>query len=686
MKKTLLITILLLVLAGVSSQIPAPAYALQARPQVLIPLSAQGAAADLELITQIQNLLPGKKLTIALAPIAVASSPHYIAPAEREILLGQSEAGRARLEEICNRLISAGCKVVLVPAFTRVDADSNITLAAVPQQLSAIVLSGDQPDTALQVLSQTQLEDRFMQAVKSGTILAGKGTVVPALGFVIPVPDSSLPDLEQPLRFFPVQADPESILRPFPFSLNRAWVEGSGSSLSDLALIANNITQPYLPHLGIGLTHGTGFLANGQDKIDKIFGNGVLSIFDAETYHAADGVQYVGEDNFLSMRNILFHVLPPGEARYDLGTRRTSIGAPPDVISRAYSFVDQESQGSGALTLTSSLGDNSFSQKVLVDFTNQAGGETARIAFIAVDFNTDPAAQALYETYSDLLPRPPLLVDLPGDASQTVVQLDDFTGILVTGADPAALKPEVLAPVKDAWLNGAAVLANDGAAAALGAAYAASQDPLTSGEKASEESYRLDEWILSGSSIVNAIIAPHASDRQQWANLITSVFENPTLLGIGLSTNSVLQIKDGEAKVMGEDPVFLVDLRSASLGLGSNQNIQIANGLVDIYAPGEQLEAVDADVHYAPVRMSTPSIPTITPTPTLTATPTNTPTPLPPTATPKTPKPTATLRPTSTPVPVPPAASVNSARLMVIAAGIAVLVVLIGASIGYRTR
>jgi hypothetical protein len=69
-------------------------------------------------------------------------------------------------------------------------------------------------------------------------------------------------------------------------------------------------------------------------------------------------------------------------------------------------------------------------------------------------------------------------------------------------------------------------------------------------------------------------------------------YHHPTKLAIGIDRDTALEIDRMGARVIGDNAVFVLDFRTAELEVGDNRSYVIANGLVDVFIPGEEL--VDA--------------------------------------------------------------------------------------------
>jgi hypothetical protein len=186
--------------------------------------------------------------------------------------------------------------------------------------------------------------------------------------------------------------------------------------------------------------------------------------------------------------------------------------------------------------------------------------------------------------------------------------------------------------------------------------------------------------------LLNITVLPGLLANNRWQDLIELGYQRPQLLTLGLNRDTALELTETEVSVLGQNVIFLLDLRNAILENDLNAEIGFANGLLDVYVPGERIRSEIADINSAPLRVATPDLTTPTITPTITATslppakPTNTPFPTETRGRP----PTRTPRPTITPPVVPPPGNPEQANLMIFLAIFSVLIVLLGVWINRR--
>ncbi len=238
----------------------------------------------------------------------------------------------------------------------------------------------------------------------------------------------------------------------------------------------------------------------------------------------------------------------------------------------------------------------------------------------------------------------------------------------------------MLEPIKPAWLKGLPLLADNGGAAMIGTVFSAHAPTPAD---ADEAEFAVQKSLLQGTTkIVNGLdlldmtVEPQLLNDNRWGRLFSLAYDQPDRLAVGLTQNSALEITRSGARTLGDNALVTLDLRNAALELGTNNGFVIANGLLDVFAPGEAVKPVNADVQAAPARAATPALPTITPTPTATATPTVTPTPLPPTATP-----TPTLTPTATSTATPKPTALPDGATTATSEGLPLVPIAIGAGV-----
>ena len=394
------------------------------------------------------------------------------------------------------------------------------------------------------------------------------------------------------------------------------------------------------------------------------------------------------------MHNILVHLLSPGSSSYNLITKQPSLGAPKAHIERAFDAL-QLPVGAGALVLAGNLDQTLEDSPILARFVNLCGGNKANILIVASGYPSDSSAQSAADRFMAALPVPSQSLIISQDANQTIELPEAISGLILIGRDQSLIRSVLLTPIKNRWLSGVPLLADNAGAAVTGTFYSAhaptpgeSEDEQ---EAATQKSFILGNTTLQvGMGLLNLTIEPQIINDNRWGRWFSLAYNHPNLLTIGLPDNTAIEITNNNSLVIGDNAVFVFDLRNANLDLGTNQGFVIANGLLDVFAPDEVILPQIADIDASPIHAPTPKV--VTPTeialiPTLAPTATMQPTPKEPiptaTAEPKQPPPKPP-RPTSTPLTIPPPADPVRSNWMIILGIAAVLVVFLGVWLNRR--
>lgn len=631
----------LLPVADLRAQEPTP-------PPMLVPMG--GGYADLYrgfsqlLVSRARNGVV-KVLVIAAS---YSSNPVAITPGERETNLQDAQRRRYELEEACKRAAPAGvtCSAVVVPVFVREDA---LTLPLgdyfTPDVTGVFFLGGDQT-AAMQVLANTPVEEALADLYARGVVIGGTsaGCGVQSRAMLATYAENFA--ASNALDFGAAEVWATEERRGLSFGLEHAILDQHFHQRGRLGRLLNAIAQPGVPHMGIGVDAYTGIRVDEGRYLRGAFGLYTVTVLDAETYHAADSVRYRGPRHTLGLRNVLVHLLAPGEVEYDLVERTTSLGAPAPRVERSYEAL-RLPEGAGPLFIgggQTTLEGNA----VLARFAELSGGAGGKVLVIATGYaNERPALRAADKVAKALgVPAQSLFVP-PQDATPVAVP-EDVTGIVLLGMDASLINPAALAPVGEAWRRGVPLLADGAAAGVIGLVYSPYGPTPLEGEereiatqKAFLEGYT---QLAPGLGLVKATFEARVLEDVRWGRLFSLAYQQPQALAVGLTENTALEIGYDGTFQRGENVIFVLDLREARLGWGSNRAYVIANGLLDVFAPGEAVAPEVADVT---ARLQPEPTPQLAPTatPTVAATPTIAPT--------ATPTPAPTVAPTPTPEPEP---------------------------------
>jgi cyanophycinase-like exopeptidase len=630
------------------------------------------------------------QVKILVLPFASASDPVSITAEERATLLNTAEERRFQIEEACKRAApqNVTCQAMLAPILTHSDAEDPAATKFFTADLSAIFMLDGDPAIGMRVILGTPLELALGDAYKNGVIVAGTGAGGNLQSTALLAGYRPGFTAENALTFGAVDVWGASGKRGLAFSIKNAILDTHAYRNNQLGRLLNAIALPDVPHVGLGVDEFTGVNVYDETRLQDVFGLYTMLIFDAETYHAADAVSYTVPGNLLSLRNVLVQMLSSGKFSYDVGKRVLSIGTKAQP-SRAKVTRDFEAltlpKKAGPLILSGDLSAALTDNAILKRFVQFAGGDQAQILIVAAGYPSQNSAQVTADQYAAALGVPSQLV--VANQAQAVKISANVTGILLIAEDQSQVDAGLLEPIKTAWTNGLPVLADNGGAAVVGQSFSAhGPTPLDvdEAEVAVQKSFLQGTTkIATGLGLLDITIEPQLLNDNRWGRLFSLAYNVPEAVAFGLTQNTALEITADGARVVGDNVIVALDLRNAALDLGTNDGFVIANGLLDVFGPGDAVAPSGADVNASPTGVPTPALPTSTPTPAPTATPTTPPTSLPtftmtPTATPTaTPTTTATLIPTEVPFGTSTSGEVLPILPITIGAGILLFIVVL---------
>lgn len=585
---------------------------------------------------------------LILAP-SYSTNPDSITDAERQVNLEDAKIRRAELEGACQRAAPEGvtCTAELLPVFVRGDALDPMILEAFDQPVDAFYFLGGDQTVAMQVLANTPLEDAIAAAYENGALIAGTsaGSGVQAANMLGGYNDNFARNNALNFGSSDVWNTPDR--RGLYFTVQKALLDQHFYQRSRLGRLLNAIALPGVPHVGIGVDAFTGVHIYNEERLEDVFGLYTVTILDAETYHAAEAVTYNGPRHTLGLRNVLLHLLAPGDFSYDLGTRQVSLGAPLPVVERSFDALALP-EGAGSLILGGNLLDNVEGSPVLARFVELCGADSdAKILVIAAGYPTDASGERNAGKFAEALGAPADVLVLPEDATEPLaLPLDaGYTGLLLTARDPSQLDPALLAQVRDAWLSGLPLLADDAAAALAGSVFSAHAPNANADDQelVTQKSFWLGRTdIRPGLGLLSIAVEPQILSDNRWGRFYALAYDDPSRLTLGLTDDTALLLTpDSEPTLLGDNVLFTLDLHAAQLALGTNDGYVIGNGLLDVFAAGETVVPAMADVNAAPVPQPTPDLSTPEPTP-------------------EAPEPTASPEPTAAPTAAPPAPTAAS--------------------------
>ncbi|RPI27889.1 MAG: cyanophycinase, partial [Chloroflexota bacterium] len=540
------------------------------------------------------------KVKILVLPIAYASNPENITETERRDDLKLADIRRVEIQDACTQ---AGgpqitCEAILAPILVRSDALNQAILDQFTNDLSAVFILGGDQATAMQVIAGTPVEQAMAALYRKGLIIAGTsaGAAVQSTTMLAGLNPGYTE--ASGLNFGAVDLWNSADKHGLSFGIRNAIVEQHFYQRGRFGRLLNAISLPGVPHVGVGIDASSGVHVFNGSRLEKAFGLYTVTILDAETYHSAEGMHYrsceapVDCAPTMSLRNVLVHLLSPGDFWYDLTIRKHSLGAPAAPLERSFETLSLP-QGAGPLILGGDLSTSVEDSPVLSRFVELSGGEQARILVIAAAFSTDVSSQRIADRIAEALGVTTKTQIITRNATEAVRLRESYSGIILVARDQSKIKPELLKPVKDAWLAGLPVLVDNAAAAVVGAYYSAhGPTPLegVQAEIAAQKSF-LEGYtqVKPGLGMLDITIEPQVLSNNRWGRLFSLAYTHPDLLTIGLNRGMALELTREGARVIGDNALLVLDLRSALRSLGTNRGFVIANGLLDVFAGDESV-------------------------------------------------------------------------------------------------
>lgn len=602
---------------------------------LLIPIGGGYSDVYSGLCQEVVQRAENNTVKILVLPATYSSNAETISDGERQVNMTDAEQRRYEVEQACQRAAGEGVTVsaVIVPVFTRSDALLPENAALFTPDITAIFILGGDQTVAMRAIGNTPIETAMAELFAQGTIVSGTSAGGGMLAAAMLAGYNLNFAAESALKFGAADVWRAPDLHGLSFSLPNAILDQHFFQRARLGRLLNAILLPGGPHIGIGVDAYTGVKIANQQRVFGVFGLYTVMVLDAETYHAADAVSYVGEENMVSVRNVLFHLLAKNSSSYDLLTRQSSLAAAQPLLARQADFLPLP-PGAGDLFLAGNLLSSLPENAILKQFEASLPAGEGNILIVATGYRSGTAANAEAKKIQNALSVPSEVIFVPADQTNGIDIPTATRGILVVGKDQSLLAPAAMTPVVSAWQQGMPLLLDNAAAAMAGAFYANHEPTPTEGEAAEAAIQRSflqgRTKIAAGMGLIPAVFEPRLVSNNRWGRLFSLIYNHPELVGFGLQDDTAIWIKRDGASVLGSNGIFSLDLRFASLSLGENEGFEIANGMLDVFQPGEQIayQVADAAASFEP--RVTPILPTAAPTATTALT--RAPTAVPPTA------------------------------------------------------
>jgi cyanophycinase-like exopeptidase len=635
-------------------------------------------------------------VNILLFPVTLASNAETITEQERRQLTINAENLSQELGAICQQVALSymTCQVEVAPIFTRQDALNSQNLEYFDEDLSAIFIPDGNQDVAMQVIGGTLIEGALVRAYQQNVVIGGTGaggnllSAVMLKGYYPGFGPSSA------LHFNAVDVWGSAEQHGLLFGIQDAIVDTAFFQYGNVGRLLNAISIPGIPHIGIGIDSGSGVSAPLGDHLEGVYGRTGVMILDSATYHSYESVNYLGCGDtgvvilpctpILSLRNVLVHMLAPGDFQYDFASQEHSLESPPPQIERDFSAIHLP-RGAGPLILSGGIGPLPGNNTVLKRFLQASGGAEGKILIVTAGYTSEDVAVTVSQRLAAAMS---VTVDHLNLIKGSSIEKDvsNYDGILVTSNDPSQLTREMLSPIIEEWNKGVTLLLDDSAASLAGEKYASNSLPADGHAFQNLTGSRAfllgNVTVATGLRLLPVQIETRLMDSNHWGRFFSLAYHSPKWVVLGLSVDSGIEIGTEEAVVLGDNALVTLDFRKAKLALGENQAFVFANGLIDVFAPDEAIIGQSASSSLSPIEAPTPVLITATSTPLPTATTTPT---LTSTATPtRTHRPTRTPRPTATPLTQPPPSNPGMNQWMIALGTLIIVVILFGLLLNRR--
>lgn len=561
----------------------------------------------------------GDVVHILILATPYSTNSDRISEGERAQNLKDAEERRIQTDGACQRSLPEGstltCKVELLPIFTQEDAKDPANLAYFTDDVSMIFILGGDQETGIGAIINTPVEERINELHANGMIIAGTSAGAAMTSKVMIADLSTGYGVDDGLFAGAVEIWNSPDKRGLEFGIQNAVVDQHFFQRARIGRLLNAIAQPNIPNVGVGVDAYTGIVSNNE-VLSDVFGLYAVAVLDAETYHAADNVKYVSIDPnrppIMSFRNVVYHLLAPGDVTYDLNTRTSSLTNPAPTLDRSFETLTIPA-GAGPLILSGDLIDNLEDSAVLNEFKTIAG---ENIFIVATGYPSGRSAETAIKKYTDALG---MQVKSVFVEDQPIEIPEGTSAVLVIGKNQEKVKTEALAALKDFWLAGNPVMADNAAMPVFGSFYAP-HEPTPDDSEREELATQKSFWqgrtdIAPGLGWVDVTLEPQIIADKRFGRLTSLAYNHPELLALGINKDTAILFNGDGAKVIGDNGIFVFDLRTAALQLGTNEGFTIANAMLDVFVPGEMMLPELADVSTPVSMQATPILPTAIPTP-----------------------------------------------------------------------
>lgn len=519
-----------------------------------------------------------ERVYMLMLPMTFSYDPEALTAADLIDNTQASERRRRQLEEACSEQAPEGvpCEVVVPPIYTREAAEVELALDYFTDDLAGVYFLGGDQVIAMQITANTPLETALADAYARGVVMGGNSAGL-AIGSRAMIAGYGGDD------FGPENAFDEGAVlvwnsdqeRGLSFGLTDAILEQHLWERARLGRSLTALADPNAPDVVIGVDSFTGASIVDNARLEDVFGLYSAAVIDGETLGAADNASFV--NGVLSIRNVLVHLIPPGDFGYDITTRQpTQAPALTEAGERMFEGLNT-SGAEGQLFLGGGFDRSGMmlpegnALTLVMGYTDAAAAEAA---------GQGDAEGAMF-----LAPGAPL------------PDLTPYQSVTVIAGDVSLLAPQDLVPLADFWRTGGDLLLMGDAAAIAGITYTAMPPtPYDSEDDLLIEAATQGTFLEGGVTVANGLgligvnIETRVMSDNRFGRMFALAVNTPEIPVLGLNDGGALEISSAGA-VVGEASlgVIALDLRSAAIGIGTNGGFAVANGLIDVFAPGEAI-------------------------------------------------------------------------------------------------
>lgn len=542
------------------------------------------------------------RVYILVVPASFSYDSQVLTAEDLLINTSDAENRRRQLEEVCNELSELPCEVMVVPVYTAELANTEAVLNYVPDDLAGVYFLGGDQVLAMEILANSILEGALAEAFARGVPMGGNSAGLAVLSYSMIAGYSAD-------EFGPENGLDEGAVLIWNTDPQRGLSFGSQTTVMEqhfwerarLSRALNALTLPDTPNILIGVDSFTGGHLVDDATFGDIFGLYTAAVFDAETFGAADNATFGEQSGTLSMRDVVFHLLAEGDFSYDITSRSMNIAPALEEGGVDYTGLNVGQEPAGAVI----IGGNLFGPfdgeeaEIFGRFIAASGGDSSTIRIIATGYADENSAQAGIDMYREaLLAIAPNLQISESIVLDSPLETDSIpNGALIIGADQSLLNADNVRVVLD-WYWEGTTLFFDGAASPLAGAFISAHPPTPYDsdddlliEEATQASFLTGSTtIRNGLGLLNANIEPSIMYDNRFGRWVSLAYHLQQITTFGIADDTALYLSSEERVVLGQNGVFALDLRYATLDEGTNGGKVFANGLLDILTVGDTLE------------------------------------------------------------------------------------------------